>query len=490
MACRSSGRLCACVALAIACMCLVSGTVDACDGGQTVVLDARPWAGEASRVRIELKAHGLFRPGLPPGGGGAERKMPKPLMLEVETRLIFHERVVVVGRDGRVVAGGEASAGSPRIVRQLIQAASAINGEIRPAATALAPELGLLIAEKPRDAPVVVASLRGPLSRSELELVEGPGDPLSLIDLMPGRALAQGDRYKVSLAGAAAISGYDVVTASKVEATLVSFDAQTARVQFSGRIEGRALGGAGAMMCNGYVTYDRRRKWLDRLEVNRAEVREPGPIEAGLDVKSTLSMKREQASPPATLSDASLSAVSLAMTPSRLLLRQAGPGGKSSLLHDRRWHVFWEDPRVVVLKRLEGERVIAQLNLSQGPSLGPGRAQEPAQFQEDVKKALKDRFSRLVGMGEVAGDPSVARLLKVGVLGREGSLAILWYYYLASNPQGDQVVGTFALPADDAPAIGREDELIMGSFRFESTATRPPQGAPVGSRPAQNPRRN
>ncbi len=46
---------------------------------------------------IELKAQGLFRPGLPPGGTSTETRMPKPLALEIQTRLIFIERVVQVG---------------------------------------------------------------------------------------------------------------------------------------------------------------------------------------------------------------------------------------------------------------------------------------------------------------------------------------------------------------------------------------------------------
>src|SRR5438034_959469 len=50
--------------------------------------------GACTQVRIELKAEGLFRPGLPAGSIAAETRMPKPLALDVKTRLVFIERLV------------------------------------------------------------------------------------------------------------------------------------------------------------------------------------------------------------------------------------------------------------------------------------------------------------------------------------------------------------------------------------------------------------
>ena len=45
--------------------------------------------GTTTRVQTELKAKGLYRPGLPPGDGSGEAKMPKPLSVEIETRFVF-----------------------------------------------------------------------------------------------------------------------------------------------------------------------------------------------------------------------------------------------------------------------------------------------------------------------------------------------------------------------------------------------------------------
>ena len=47
-----------------------------------------------TQVRIELKAEGLFRPGLPPGAMSAEARLPKPLSLDVKSRLFYTERIL------------------------------------------------------------------------------------------------------------------------------------------------------------------------------------------------------------------------------------------------------------------------------------------------------------------------------------------------------------------------------------------------------------
>ncbi len=310
----------------------------------------------------------------------------------------------------------EASRGQPRkVVRHVLQAAAAINGEVRPFATILRPEVAMLVAERRRqEGPVVVVSPAGPLTRSELEVVQAIGDPLALSDVLPGGAVGLGRHWRVGPFAAQTLSGYDVITANELDASLESVDRTKARIQIRGRIEGSANGGKGLITCEGSVTFDRQMGWIDRLEVNRAETRSPGPVEMGLDVKSTLTMTRHADQPPATLSDAALAQLHLEITPESQRLLLLAPDGKSTLLHDRQWHSFWDDPKLSVLKRLEGGQVVAQCNLSVGPAAGRGRHQDPTQFRDDVRRALKERFVQFLGAGEVGGDPAGGFRLQSG----------------------------------------------------------------------------
>ena len=107
-------------------------------------------------------------------------------------------------------------------------------------------------------------------------------------------------------AAAQALSGYDVLTSNNLEATLESADDARARIRLKGQIQGAALGGAGTITCEGFLTFDRQAARIDHLDLNRAETRQPGPVEAGLDVKSTLTVTRHAAEPSPSLSDAAL----------------------------------------------------------------------------------------------------------------------------------------------------------------------------------------
>ena len=92
--------------------------------------------------------------------------------------------------------------------------------------------------------------------------------------------------------------------------------------------------------------------------------------------------------------------IPLEITPEhRELLRLNTPSGKAALLHDRRWHMFWEDPKLIVMKRLSGNQVIAQCNLMVGPNAGKGRHQDPTLFRDDIRLALKQRFVRFLSYG-------------------------------------------------------------------------------------------
>jgi len=436
-------------------------------------------SGSCTQVRIELKAEGLFRPGLSSGALTAEANMPKPLALDVKTRLVFAERMLdTETAPGSVEAkrrSGSGSAARPasgeKAVRWVIQAAAAINGEVRPTASVLRPGLSLLVAGRAAaQGTVVVASPAGPMTRAELELVQGLGDPLTLADFLPRQPVTKGGAWKLPESAVVSLTGYDTVKSSTMEATLEQLDEAAARIRLKGEVQGSALGGAGTITCEGFLNFDRKARLVDRLEVNRVESRQPGPVEAGLDVKSTLTVLRRPARLVPELNDAALANLALDTSPQRQLLQLVSPDGQYNLLHDRQWHTYWDDPKLIVLKRLDKGKVVAQCNLAAGPSAGKGRHQDLPQFRDDLRRSLKQRFVQFLGAGEVDGDPAGGFRYKVGVQGREGELGVLWNYYLIASPEGDQLLATFTLAEEDAVAFGAQDLEIIGSFQWNSLA--------------------
>jgi hypothetical protein len=191
-------------------------------------------------------------------------------------------------------------------------------------------------------------------------------------------------------------------------------------------------------------------------------------VEAGLDVKSTLTVVRRPARNVPVLDDTAIAGFTLDAAPQRQLLQLISPDRKYNLLHDRQWHTYWDDPKLVVLKRLDKEKVMAQCNLAAGPAAGKGRHQDLAQFRDDLRRSLKERFVEFLGAGEVDGDAAGGFRYKVSVRGREGELGVLWNYYLIASPEGDQLLATFTLAEQDAAAFGTQDQEIVGSLQWYS----------------------
>jgi hypothetical protein len=434
------------------------------EGAEAVRLRESSRPGQVTQGVVALKAEGQFRPGAEPGGGEKEKSEGKPLALKVATTLAFFERTLAAGPDGR----------PSRVARRVVEAASTIGGQVRPASARLRPEVALLVAER-RDGGIVVYSPGGPLTRAELELVEGAGDPLALADLLPERPVAVGDHWTVGAPAARSLSGYDALAANRLEATLEALDEGEARVRLKGEVRGAALGGEGTIGCEGQFTFDRKAARVARLELRRKESRKPGPVEAGLDVASTLTVERREAEPPAELTDAAVAALPAGPQPGLELLLLTAPDGKYTLLHDRDWHTYWDDARLTILKRLDHGEVVAQCNLSTGPNAGRGRHQDPKQFREDIRNALGRRFGEVLSAAEVGGDPAGGYRYRVEVRGREGDVEILWDYYLVAGPEGDQVLATFTRTLAQAKAFGDQDLQLMGTLRWQGAT--PPAGA-------------
>ncbi len=407
--------------------------------------------GDVTRATVELKAEGSFKPATLPGSPEA-----KPLALKVETRVEFVERVDSI----------DAQLQASRTIRQVEKAAATINGEVRPSSSTLRGDMTTLVAERRGKSIAIVAS-GGPLTRSELDVVQGPGDPLALASLLPTKRVEIGDKWTVGELAARNLSGYDALASNALEATLETLDADSARVRLLGTIRGAALGGEGSMACDGSFTFDRRDNRITRLTLRRAETRRPGPIEAGLDVKSVLTVVRDSAELVKPLDDGAFLARAVEASRGPDLLLFHSPDGKYSFLHDRDWHLYWDDDRQVILKRLDGGEMVAQCNLSVGPNAGKGRHQDLEQFRGDLKKALGNRFLRFVGDGEVDGAEAGHFRYKLSVQGRQGDSEVLWHYYLIASPEGDQLIATFTLGLAHQVQFADQDLRLIGSFEWK-----------------------
>lgn len=419
-----------------------------------VALVERLEPGERLRVRASLEAEGRYLP-----GEGTVDAPVAPIELTVSTRIEAVDQVLAVDAEGQPT----------RLWRQVEQARVAIGGPepIRPQTITLRPEVSSLIVEQPTEpnARVVVASPRGPLTRAELDLLRIPADPIDVPALLPegGDEVASGARWAVPDGVARSISGYDVLASNTVEATLRSVNEESAEVDLAGSIAGAVLGGEGEMTITGSLRFDRRAGRIALVTIDRDERRKPGPVEAGLEFRSTIRIERSEAAHEAN--EPTAPKVPDRLPDDWLLLAYSAPDGRYTLQHDRAWHVFSEDQQQVVLRRVEAGTVVVQANLVAGPTVEPGAQPKADRFRDDVKKALGDRFDRMIDAGSVAAPEGEFRY-RLALAGRQGEEPIVWYYYLVSDTKGRQVVAIFTLRASQVERFGRRDQRMIGSLRW------------------------
>lgn len=441
------------IALAIGTIGPFGAQVQAVDD-DSVTLAERLEPGARLQVRASLEAEGRYLP-----GEGTEQEPVAPIELTVSTRIEAVDQVLTLD------AGGLPT----RLWRQVEQASVAIGGPepIRPQTIALRPEVSSLIVERASDpnGRVVVASPQGALTRAELDVMQMPADPVQMLGLLPegGAEVSVGDAWPVPDAVARSISGYDALASNTVEVTLRSVDEESAEGDLAGSIAGAVLGGEGEMTITGSFRFDRRAGRLASVTIERDERRTPGPVEAGLEFRSTIQIDRSEAADEAT--ETTAPKVPDRLPDDWLLLSYTAPDGRYTLQHDRAWHVFSEDDQQVVLRRVEAGTVVVQANLVAGPTVEAGAQPKAERFRDDVTRALGDRFDRMIDAGTVAAPGGEFRY-RLAMAGRQGEEPIVWYYYLVSDAKGRQVVAIFTLRASQVERFGRRDQRMIGSLRW------------------------
>jgi hypothetical protein len=410
-------------------------------------------AGSASHVRLEMTAQGQLWPARAPEQP-ASSPDPKPMALTVQSRYDFDERPRAFDASGRAV----------RTMRWVRQAAVAINGDVRPLTTVLRRDVSTL-AVRLRDSQALVTSPGGPLTRAELDVVQGAADPITWSGFLSPKAVAVGETWALPAELARAVSEYENLAANTLRAKLEALDDASATIRVGGEVRGAVRGGEGVMTIDGTVRYDRRTGRISEVTLHRTEARGQGHIELKLRMEGTITARRTPLpSIPPELSDSVLDALPSADTPSAERLRFHPPEAPYVVYHDRDWHLVWEDARLAVLKRLDHGEMLAQCNLSIGPDAGAGQHQDPSQFRDDIKEALGRRFARFAGAGEIGAAGSEGYAYKVAAQGLEGDREILWYYYLLASPAGKQVLATFTLNLADKDRLGQGDLDLIGSI--------------------------
>ena len=337
-------------------------------------------------------------------------------------------------------------------------------------------DLRLIVAEGRREGILNHCPERN-LSRESVDLLNVPGDPLTLTSLLPRQAVEVGEEWSPSGWALQMLATLEAVDTAEVTCRLTSVEGRVARVDFSGQVNGQRHGANTEVGMEGHFLYDTEQRIIRTATANYTIKASIGTIDPGMDATVEVTMQRALESSPGRLTDEFASQIELQPDATQLLLQlDAEPWGVD-FRHGRDWYIFQAilegNPKVVILRLIDQGSLICQCNISPVPAAPAGEHASLDQFEADIAEALGNNLDRIVSRDEIpaSNGRKIFRFVTEGhiqVAGNAGAVEIgmQWIYYLVAAPSGKQVSAVFAIEPAYVETLAGRDVEMMQRIRF------------------------
>ncbi|HYT92804.1 MAG TPA: hypothetical protein VEL76_29070, partial [Gemmataceae bacterium] len=250
--------------------------VTAAAQAQTYPLKADPLVGAHAEVKIAMTLTGEMKV----QQEGKEGKLEVIALKESATaEHAYVERILQAGADGTA----DRSARYYKTARVVIAVGDGKSER------SLREDRRFLIAQRIKDAVVTYCPV-GTLTREELQLTEH-FDTLAVAGLLPGRAVAVGETWKLANPVAQALCHFDGLTAQELVGKLEQVKDDVATITVNGTAAGIDLGATVAVTVTASARFDLKAKRLTGLEWKQSDERKQGPAspESTVAITYTLS---------------------------------------------------------------------------------------------------------------------------------------------------------------------------------------------------------
>lgn len=393
--------------------------------------------------------------------------------LDLEATAAFEfrsRRLPPAGRDARAL----------RDVREFAagQVETTVGG--RATTVRLPRNIRLIVAAADREG-VLSYSPQAALTREVADLLEIPGDPLSLLALLPLESVKKGDEWTPPDWAVQLLTGIEAVETSKLTCRLDDGNSAGARVAFNGKIQGQRFGANTTVEVVGAYIFDLRTKHLSQARTIYKITADVGTVNPGLDVTVTANLTRRLEEAPGGLTDSVAESIPLNPPAEQLqIVFRAAPWGVE-LRHGRDWHLFQSvlegQTPVAILRLVERGSLVCQCNVSPLPQAAAGQHVPLDQFEADVQQSLGKRFQKILAKERLpARDGGLLfRIVVEGEVELAGNKAAArvpmhWIYYLVADRQGRQASFVFSVEPALLEQLGGRDLEIVESLRFGPVA--------------------
>lgn len=320
-------------------------------------------------------------------------------------------------------------------------------------------------------------SLDGPLSRETADLLEIPGDPLTLIPLLPPDQIEVAEEWTPPDWVLQMLTGIEAAESSQCKCRLDQATPHAAKITFTGKIVGLKLGAKTIVEVAGAMIFDRENEFLSQAKTIYRVQAGVGVINPGLKMTVTSVLGRKVETGGSALAAYPLESVPLEAPARALDLTFAAQRWGLEFNHGRDWHLFHAvydgtNP-VAILRLMQYGSLVAQCNLSPIADAAPGQTVPLEQFEKDIQQSLGKRFVKILDREQipVSDNRRIFRVVvegQVDVTGAKGTAQIPmnWIYYLVAAGNGKQASFVFAVEPSLMEQLATQDRQIVESLRF------------------------
>lgn len=393
----------------------------------------------------------------------ADKEKTLDLDLAVDAVFDYRERRLPgAGRDALTL----------RSLREYIQAQANITVSRNRSFSTLPKANPLIVAHGSREG-LVFYQTDAPMSRSELDLLQMPGDGLAVLGLLPQTEVEVGQKWTPESWAVQMLTGTEALLKTSVSCELESVKDQLARVKFDGRVEGAIQGATTEINLTGHYVFDLKKNYLRSVELRQTEERGVGAVSPGMDVSASIKLSRSPSITEGKLKPATIEQIPLEPSAEQLVLELKLPWN-ATISHSRDWHIFQRTPHQTVLRLIQDGNLIAQCNLSPLSEPKTGNRMSETEFRELVKKGLGESLKTIQAYESLseAEDLTIDRLI---ALGESQKINMTWHYYQAVTKAG-RMLFFVAVETDLKEKLGEEDLKLVKSLKMEKPELIPASG--------------
>ncbi|MFA8016153.1 hypothetical protein [Bremerella cremea] len=401
--------------------------------------------GKTRRIKTELKVEGTMR--INPDG-----KKVRQYPMSLNGKYVAVERVL-----------------SPTTAVRYYEEATAESTANKKPITDTLPTVKRLIAVDTTGDQPILFNPEYTLSRTELDLINVPGNPAVLSKLLPALPVKINQSWSPDNQTLAQVLGIDAVNSHEVAATLTEVDGNgLAKISLSGKVSGAIQGVATEIELKGRLNLDTRHKAITWFAASIQEDRSIGHAIPGFETTAVIRTQIENAEPVSQLNEASIGKLQLAANDGNEMLSFDGEEAGFRVLHPRDWFAMAETAKQTVFRMVGDGELIAQANVNRLTNLKAGEQMTLEGFEAEVKKALKERLGQVVDASQTVNSQGL-RELRVTAVGTANAMPITWIYYLVSDDAGNRYSTVFTFETQLAEKFGQADRSFMSGFDLIET---------------------